>query len=142
MHTRIKAVRQSTGMTQKAFAETLGITRDALSTYETNRNAPSFKFIKILCHTYQINEGWLRTGEGDMHSESTADFVRRITAEHGSGFYALKVLECYLNLDDEHKEVVGDYIRALSQALKESDSIENVKVILAVEKTLIEMALK
>ena len=49
------------------------------------------------------------------------------------------MLQCYFNLDDEHKAAVGDYIKALASSLTETDSIDDIKTVLAVEKALKEL---
>jgi len=141
MNTRIKSVRRSARLTQEAFAQSLGTSRNAIHSYESGRVVPNGTFIKLLCLLYHVSESWLTTGQGNMHSEVMADFVKTVVTERSGGYYALKVLECYFNLDEQHKEAVRDYIRALSQLFERPDSVSDINVISAVEKTLIEMAL-
>lgn len=63
---RIKAARQAKGLTQKEFAESLGIVQGFLSGIERERKAPSGTLLIALCHYYRINEEWLFTGSGEM----------------------------------------------------------------------------
>ena len=69
---RIKAARLAKGLTQKEFAESLGIVQGFLSGIERERKVPSDTLLIALCHHYRINEEWLFTGIGDMFRESTA----------------------------------------------------------------------
>ena len=63
---RIKAARRAKGLTQKEFAESLGIVQGFLSGIETGKKTPSDTLLIALCHHYRINEEWLFTGAGDM----------------------------------------------------------------------------
>ena len=69
---RIKAARQEKSLTQKEFAESLGIVQGFLSGIERGKKAPSDTLLIALCHHYRINEEWLFTGIGDMFRESHA----------------------------------------------------------------------
>ena len=69
---RIKAARQAKGLTQKEFAESLGIVQGFLSGIEREKKAPSDTLLIALCHHYSINEEWLFTGIGNMFRESYA----------------------------------------------------------------------
>lgn len=63
---RIKQVRQSLGLTQQAFADTLGIVQGFLSGIERGKKIPSDTLLIALCHLYKISEEWLCTGHGEM----------------------------------------------------------------------------
>ncbi|MBQ8237371.1 MAG: helix-turn-helix transcriptional regulator [Oscillospiraceae bacterium] len=66
MHNRIKQVRKSTDLTQQEFADRIGVSRGALANYEVGRNEPIDAVISLICREFNINESWLRTGEGEM----------------------------------------------------------------------------
>lgn len=59
---RIRQLRQSRGLTQKDFAESLGIAQGFLSSIERGRKVPSATLLIALTHRYQINEEWLSSG--------------------------------------------------------------------------------
>jgi SOS-response transcriptional repressor LexA len=69
---RIKAARLAKGLTQKEFAESLGIVQGFLSGIERERKKPSDTLLIALCHHYRINEEWLFTGNGSMFREAHA----------------------------------------------------------------------
>ena len=64
MNERIKALRKRLGLTQQAFADRLKIARGNISAYEVGKNAPSDAVISLICKEFNVNEIWLRTGEG------------------------------------------------------------------------------
>ena len=64
MNERIKALRKRLGLTQQAFADRLKIARGNIGAYEVGNNAPSDAVISLICKEFNVNEIWLRTGEG------------------------------------------------------------------------------
>lgn len=68
--TRLKQLRQSLKLSQKSIAQELGITQTAYSMIETGINPFSDRYIKVICSLYNVNETWLRTGEGEMFSST------------------------------------------------------------------------
>ena len=63
---RIKEVRKSLKLTLEKFGEKIGVKKNAISTVENNRNSLSEQMAKSVCREYNVNETWLRTGEGEM----------------------------------------------------------------------------
>ena len=69
MKDRIRKIRKELDLTQQEFANKIGTTANVLTNYETGRRNPSASVINNICKTFNINETWLRTGEGDMFIE-------------------------------------------------------------------------
>ena len=66
MKERIKALRKTLGLTQQEFADRVGLKRNSLANYETGRNTPMDAVMKSICREFNVNETWLRTGNGEM----------------------------------------------------------------------------
>lgn len=66
---RIKALRKTLGLTQQEFADRVGLKRNSLANYETGRNTPMDAVMKSICREFNVNETWLRTGNGEMFNE-------------------------------------------------------------------------
>lgn len=73
MKNRIRTIRKNAGMTQKQFAERLGISRNTVATYETRSRIPIDAVIVSICREFGVREEWLRTGQGDIYKELTPD---------------------------------------------------------------------
>lgn len=67
-NSRIKAVRAASGKTQTEFAEALGLTKNFISLMENGNRGPSDRTISDICRVFNVNEVWLRTGVGEMHT--------------------------------------------------------------------------
>ena len=68
---RIKEIRRSSGLSQTDFAERLGTTRGVITNLEGEKTSPNEPFIKLICREFNVNEDWLRTGEGEMKQKLT-----------------------------------------------------------------------
>lgn len=88
---RVKELRKQVNLTQQAFADRLNLKRNTVGSYEVNVVEPSDRTISDICREFNINETWLRTGEGEMfnqitQSEKLAAFLADITANEEDSF--------------------------------------------------------
>lgn len=71
MKERIKELRKKLNLTQEKFAQALGIKRSSYSKYETGENNPTDAVISLICREFNVDEVWLRTGQGEMFRQRT-----------------------------------------------------------------------
>ena len=71
MKERLRQLRKALDITQQEFADRIGIKRNSYANYETGRNTPIYAIILSICREFNVNEEWLRTGEGEMFEELT-----------------------------------------------------------------------
>lgn len=88
---RVKELRKQINLTQQAFADRLNLKRNTVGSYEVNVVDPSDRTISDICREFNVNETWLRTGEGEMfnkitQSEKLAAFLADITANEEDSF--------------------------------------------------------
>lgn len=88
---RIKKVRRDKDLTQYEFGKRIGIKANSVSLIESgNRNASDQVIISI-CREFNVNETWLRTGEGEMfvqrsRDDELASFVDELLAKESTDF--------------------------------------------------------
>lgn len=73
MNERIKQVRKSLGITQQAFAERIGMKQNSIALVESGKRNISGQALLSICREFQVNELWLRTGEGEMFMEMSEE---------------------------------------------------------------------
>lgn len=73
MHDRIKEVRKYLGLSQQEFADRLSISRSNLGNIETGAISVTSRVIEAICREYNVNEIWLRHGEGEMFRKLTRE---------------------------------------------------------------------
>lgn len=69
MKERMFNLRKKLGLGQEEFGRRIGITRSSVSGFESGRRNPSDQTIISICREFNVNETWLRTGEGEMFVE-------------------------------------------------------------------------
>lgn len=78
MNERLKKLRKTLDLTQQKFGERIGVKGNTIAQYELGRNEPIDAVVNLICREFNVNEEWLRTGEGDMFLplDRNADIAR------------------------------------------------------------------
>lgn len=71
MKDRLKKLRKELDLTQQAFADKIGMKQNTIAQYEMGRTTPSDAIVFSICREFNVNENWLRTGEGEMFEQMT-----------------------------------------------------------------------
>ncbi|WP_285823931.1 helix-turn-helix domain-containing protein [Schaedlerella arabinosiphila] len=71
MNERIKKLRKTLDLTQQKFADKLCVKRNTVGQWEIGRNELTDAAILSICREFNVNEEWLRTGEGEMFEKLT-----------------------------------------------------------------------
>lgn len=71
INSRIEKLIEELGITKTAFAEKIKVTQPYISKLISGNGTPSERLIEDICEKFNINESWLRTGEGEMFEELT-----------------------------------------------------------------------
>ena len=119
MKERIKALRKTLGLTQQEFADRVGLKRNSLANYETGRNTPMDAVMKSICREFNVNEDWLRTGEGEMFIKQTRDeqiasFVGSIQSSEDDSFKK-RFISMLSSLDESEWEVLEKMVIMLHE---------------------------
>ena len=69
---RIKELRKMLGLSQKEFAEKIGKSLRAVQNWEYGQRTPDESTLKLIAKEFNVNEEWLKTGEGEMFVEAPA----------------------------------------------------------------------
>lgn len=110
---RIRFFRKETlKITQEEFAKKINISRSNLGNIETDTVAVTDRVLNNICDTFNVNELWLRTGQGEMFRTADDDFdiLAGKISMHGDQF--IKELTRILWTFDEEellviKKIVG-----------------------------------
>ena len=73
MNPRIKKLRRELDMTQEKFGAEIGVKGNTVAQWESGRNDPPDSAIVSICREFNVNEHWLRTGEGEMFVQIARD---------------------------------------------------------------------
>lgn len=70
MNGRIRELRKTLELSQKEFAQKIGLKQNAISYMEKSGATVTEQNIKAICTQFSVNEHWLRTGCGKMFLEN------------------------------------------------------------------------
>ena len=70
---RISQIIKTLNIKQVDFAEAIKVNQSYISQLVVGKRIPSDRTISYICNEFDVNEEWLRTGEGSMFIERTKD---------------------------------------------------------------------
>lgn len=119
MKSRILQVRKYLGLSQKAFGEALGVTRDVIANYENGRVVPTQTIIKLLGTKYSISQKWLETGNGEMldqtKQKSDLEILFETLSTNDKDGYKKRLVSVMARLKPEDWEVLERIAREMRQ---------------------------
>lgn len=119
---RIKEIRKSEQLTQSEFGARVGVKGNTIGNYEMGLRTPSEAVIFSICREFNVNENWLRTGEGEMLIDVPVEdeYFKAATQISKSGDkFAMQAIIEYWKLDDMSKEILKNYIYKIAEKSRE-----------------------
>lgn len=71
MNERIRLLRKELGLNQSDFGNKIGVKQGTVAGYESGARTPLDAVVSSICREFDVNEEWLRTGEGEMFEQMT-----------------------------------------------------------------------
>lgn len=108
---RIREIRIHNHLTQAEFGVSLGLAPTSAASWEkkSNPQLPTESMRILICEKFGINRNWLESGEGNMLAEEH-DTTRAMLDQIQKNSMVKCLLEAYVNLTDDHREVIDDYV--------------------------------
>lgn len=119
MHERIKKLRRYFNLTQQEFADKLHIKRGSVATFERGNSDPSDAAIALICKTFNVNETWLRTGEGGMFDPDANDTLGAFIRERNLTTTDRILIEKFVSLSIKSRWEVVKFVLGIADALWE-----------------------
>ena len=124
MNERIEICIKDSGLNKTAFAKKLGVTQPFISKLCSGVSQPSDRTISDICREFNVNETWLRTGEGEMHlpvnrDQAITDFMADILKV--SPDFRTKLVGVLARLSVEEWGMLEHRARELADALNQDD---------------------
>lgn len=139
IYERIRTLRKTyLKLSQEQFGKKLGVSRAVIKNIELNSLArPEQKepIYKLICREFDVNEQWLRSGEGEPFAsfsdeEELGSYIADLIDVNSD--VATKTLKsaiiAYGRLSEDSKKIVCEYLESLYKILnKDMNSVEELK---------------
>jgi transcriptional regulator with XRE-family HTH domain len=106
-------------LTQAEFGEVLGVSRDVIANLETGRVEPSQVIVNAVCREFNIDESWLRTGEGKMFNypdnEIFALVAQMANTKSPTFDVIMATIKSYMKLDPTKQRAVDEFFKGIKE---------------------------
>lgn len=110
---RIRKIRKVLNLTQQEFANRIGMKRNSIAQIEIGRNT-SDQTIFSICREFNINEIWLKTGNGSMFNPEPESALDILANQYNLTDAALVLIKRFIKLKPEHQNTVATFISELA----------------------------
>ena len=109
INSRIRQIRNTLNLTQTVFGERIGVSQNHLTGLETGKRNVSERIEKLICSEFNVNETWLRTGEGEMFNDDEKSFIQQLSEQYHLDAVGEHMLRVFLSLTPSARSAVQDF---------------------------------
>jgi transcriptional regulator with XRE-family HTH domain len=113
INVRIKAVRKTLELSQRAFCKGIFLSHSFYAQIESGTRKANERIYELISTKYSVNKDWLLTGKGEMFSGPTPDIELE------------QLIEIYKELDPLFREYIMLQIKQLLNVQKRNKKTEN-----------------
>lgn len=115
---RLKYIRKTLNLTQKNFAKEIGMSQSGYSQIEIGDKPISDRLIKSICMAFNVNENWLRTGEGEMFIKVEDSIFKQLSEKYNLNEKDLSFIKHYLNMNPQNRQYLLNMILNMADAIR------------------------
>lgn len=118
MNERIQIIRKNFGLTQEEFGSRIGgLSRNYVWMLEKGDRVPSDRTINDICREFNVQEQWLRTGEGEMFIPISRDeeieiFIGKMLRDEPDSFKK-RLISVLAKLSESEWEVLEEKLKEI-----------------------------
>lgn len=123
MNERIRELRKKLNLTMEKFGIRLGVGKTAISKLENGERNLTDQMLKSICREFNVNETWLRTGEGEMFVELDMEnqlmaWAGKVLGGHDSKFKK-RFVTMLMGLSDKEWDMLERKVKEFAKELEE-----------------------
>ena len=108
---RLRLLRNTLNLSQDDFGKRLGVSNTAISKLEKNERNLTEQMLLSICREFKVDYFWLTEGRGEMFIETPESIVDDIAEDYDLYDIDKKMLEKYLSLSKEERNVIKSYFK-------------------------------
>lgn len=123
MNGRLKIIRNALNLSQAEFASRLGLNaKSHISSLETGRRVVTDRLINDICREFNVNENWLRYGEGEMFVENDYINFDEFMKQKQATPLEIEIIKAYLSIEPSKRK---EALQTFKNLINHVDAIEN-----------------
>lgn len=103
---RVKEIRTSMSLNQSDFASRLGVISATISRIEKGNRNITEQMLLSICREFNINEHWLRTGEGEMFIQPETFSLDAYAQKSQLSELELDIIKSYMDLNKDVRQAI------------------------------------
>lgn len=111
MNERIKQLRNKLKLSQSAFGERLGVSRDMVNNLERGRVDIKDHIVKLISSEYGVNEDWLRYGTEPMYIQPEVFSLDDFAKEREATPLEIEAIKAYFDLDPSIRKMLVQHFK-------------------------------
>ena len=120
MHERVRMLRTMLKLTRVAFGFKLGVSSDVINNIERGRVPLKEPLLKLICSVFNVNEAWLRTGEGAIFAEIPESELDILLKTHNLTRQDYSIIQKFVSAPPEVRGVLETFIIETATAIKKA----------------------
>lgn len=110
---RLKFLRKTLKLNQQEFSDKIGVSQSALTLMENGKRTIRDIYVTQMCHIFNVNETWLRTGQGEMFMASNTFSLDEQAKKSNLTDLEIRIMQSYMNLDRNIREKLMAELEAI-----------------------------
>lgn len=116
---RIKELRNTLELTQTEFANKIGLSRNAVASYEGEIRTPNDAIIKLICKEFNVDYYWLTEGaDVDMFMKLPNTLMEKLSERYNLNKKSQMVLKTYLEAPEDEKKAIENFLTTLAENMQ------------------------
>ena len=110
---RLKELRNNLQLSQEEMGKRLGVTRGAFCKIELGDRKLTEQMTRSICREFRVNYYWLAEGQLPVFTGTPETIIDEIAEDYGLDEMDKKILEKYLELPENKRQVLKDYFKSV-----------------------------
>lgn len=125
-NTRITEIRKALKLSQTEFGENIGVSRGVIKNIDDKKVVAKPLLVQQICKTYNVNQKWIETGEGEMFNalsrdEQIAQFIGKTLSTEDDTFQK-RLISALSKMSVKEWEALEQLIDRLAETTKKESN--------------------
>ncbi|WP_312125157.1 helix-turn-helix domain-containing protein [Lysinibacillus boronitolerans] len=106
MNERMRYLRKTLGFNQKEMGDKIKLSQTHISSLENGAREATDRIISDICREFNVNEQWLRTGEGEMFIQPETFSLDEYAQKSQLSELELDIIKSYMDLNKDVRQAI------------------------------------